>query len=85
MSVQVTIETASKAEAQLIAGELPMRVEAHSWRGFGVIRLAAKSRHDVQELIEAVSRVFHAHELHWARVCYDDEERVFKANGRMAG
>ena len=85
MSVQVTIETASKAEAQLIAGELPMRVEAHSWRGFGVIRLAAKSRKDVQELIEGVSRVFDAHGLHWTRVRYDDEERVFKANGRKAG
>jgi hypothetical protein len=85
MSVQVTIETASKAEAQLIARELPLRVEAHSWRGFGVIRLAATSRKDVQELIEGVSRVFHAQGLHWARVRYDDEERVFKANGRKAG
>jgi hypothetical protein len=24
---------------------------------------------------------FHEHKLHWARVRYDDEERVFKANG----
>jgi hypothetical protein len=85
MSVQVTIETASKAEAQLIARELPLRVEAHSWRGLGVIRFAAKSRHDVQEALEGVSRVFDAHGLHWARVRYDDEERVFKANGRKAG
>jgi hypothetical protein len=85
MSVQVTIETASKAEAQLIAGELPMRVEAHSWRGFGVIRLGAKSRKDVQDLIERVSRIFDAHGLQWARVRYDDEERVFKTNGRKAG
>jgi hypothetical protein len=85
MSVQVTIETASKAEAELIAGELPIKAEAHSWRGFGVIRLAAKSRQDVQELIDGVSRVFHAHGLHWARVRYDDEERVFKLNGRKAG
>jgi hypothetical protein len=84
MSVQVTIETASRAEAQLIADELPIRAEAHSWRGFGVIRLAAKSRHDVPELIEAVSRGFQAHGLHWARVRYDDEERVFKANRRPA-
>jgi hypothetical protein len=82
MSLQVTIETASKAEAQLIADELQIRAEAHSWRGFGVIRLAAKSRQDVQELIEDVSRGFHAHGLHWARVRYGDEERVFKASGR---
>jgi hypothetical protein len=84
MSVQVTIETASKAEALLIAAELPIRAEAQSWRGFGVIRLAARSRQDVQALLEDVSRGFHAHGLHWARVRYDDEERVFKANGRPA-
>lgn len=81
MPVQVTIETASKAEAQLIARELPVKAEAQSWRGFGVIRLAAKSRQDVQALIEDVSRGFYAHGLHWARVRYGDEERVFKVNG----
>jgi hypothetical protein len=85
MSVRVTIEAASKAEAELIAQRLPVEARAESWRGFGVIRLAAKSRQDVQELIESVSRVFHAHELRWARVRYDDEERVFKLNGRRAG
>jgi hypothetical protein len=81
MSVRVTIETASKAEAQLIAEQLPVHVEAHSWRGFGVIRLAAKSKQETQELIEAVSRSFREQGLQWARVRYDDEERVFRANG----
>jgi hypothetical protein len=84
MSVQVTIEVSSKAEAELIARELPLQAEARSWRGYGVIRLAAKSKNEVQELIDDVSQVFHAHELHWARVRYDDEERVFKMNGRKA-
>ena len=84
MPVRVTIETASKAEAQLIAEELPVRVTAQSWRGFGVIRLDAKTRRDVQELIEAVSRSFAEHGLQWARVRYDDEERVFRANGHRA-
>jgi len=79
--VRVTIETASKAEAQLIANELPMRVEAHSWRGFGVIRVATQSKAETNKLIDAVSRSFHEHSLKWARVRYDDEERVFKANG----
>ena len=79
--VRVTIETASKAEAQLIARGLPMRVEAQSWRGFGVIRLGAKSRQETESFIEAVSRTFEEHKLQWARVRYDDEERVFKANG----
>lgn len=81
MSVRVIIETASKADAQLIAEELPLRVEAQSWRGFGVIRLGAKSKDETKTLIDAVSRSFHEHGLKWARVRYDDEERVFKSNG----
>jgi hypothetical protein len=79
--VRVTIETASKAEAQLIAESLPAKARAEAWRGLGVIRLAAKSTQDVQELIDSVSRGFEAHGLQWARVRYDDEERVFKSNG----
>jgi hypothetical protein len=82
MSVRVTIETASKAEAELIAGELPLRARAESWRGFGVIRVGTKSKEETRELIEAVSRSFCDHGLKWARVRYDDEERVFKSNGR---
>ena len=81
MSVRVTIEAASKAEAQLIADQLPMAAEAQSWRGFGVIRVDAKSKDDTHTVIEAVSRVFQEQSLKWARVRYDDEERVFKANG----
>jgi hypothetical protein len=85
MSVQVTIEAASKAEAELIAERLPVKARAESWRGFGVIRLGAKSRKETESFIEAVSRSFQEHKLQWARVRYDDEERVFKANGRKAG
>jgi hypothetical protein len=84
MSVRVTIETASKAEAELIAQRLPVRARAESWRGFGVIRLAAKSREETQSFIESVSRSFQEHRLQWARVRYDDEERVFKSNGNGA-
>jgi len=85
MPVRVTIETASKAEAELIAQQLPVKASAESWRGFGVIRLGARSRQETRDFIEAVSQSFHAHKLQWARVRYDDEERVFKANGRRAG
>jgi hypothetical protein len=83
MSVQVTIEAASKAEAELIAQRLPVKAKARaeSWRGFGVIRLGANSKAETDSLIDAVSRSFHEHSLKWARVRYDDEERVFKANG----
>ena len=83
--VRITIEAASKAEAQLIAEELPMHVEAHSWRGFGVIRLGARSREETKDFIEGVSRSFQEHKLQWARVRYDDEERVFRSNGHRAG
>jgi hypothetical protein len=84
MSVRVIIEAASKAEAKLIAEGLPAHVQAESWRGFGVIRLGAKSHQEVLALVDAVSRSFREHGLHWARVRWDDEERVFKANGRSA-
>ena len=85
MSVRITIEAASKAEAELIAQRLPVKAQAESWRGFGVIRLGAKSRQETESFIEAVSRSFEEHKLQWARVRYDDEERVFKANGRRPG
>jgi hypothetical protein len=78
MSVQVTIEAASKAEAELIAAELPGTAEARSWRGLGVIRLGRRSKEETKELIEAVARSFEQHGLQWARVRYDDEERVFR-------
>jgi hypothetical protein len=81
MPIHVTIEAASKAEAQLIADELPIRADARSWRGFGVIRVGAKGKQETNELMEAVSRCVHVHSLKWARVRYGDEERVFKAKG----
>ena len=81
MTVRVTIETASKAEAELIAETLPVSARPESWRGFGVIRVGARDKEETNELIEAVSRSFHEHSLKWTRVRYDDEERVFKANG----
>jgi hypothetical protein len=85
MSVHVTIETASKAEAALIAENLPVHGHAESWRGFGVIRVGVKDKAETKALIDAVSRTFAEHSLKWARVRYGDEERVFKANGRKTG
>jgi len=79
------IEAASKADAELIAQQLPVKARAESWRGFGVIRLGAKNRQETEGFIQAVSRSFREHKLQWARVRYDDEERVFKANSRRAG
>ena len=87
MSVRVVIEAASKADAELIANELPRKAEARSWRGLGVIRLGAKDKAETRELVKTVSRSFHAHGLKWARVRCDDEEFVFKpnSNGKHAG
>lgn len=85
MSVQVIIEAASKAEAELIAQQLPVEGVAQFWRGLGVIRVGAKDKAETNELIEAVSRSFQEHSLKWARVRYGDEERVFKANGKRVG
>ena len=85
MAVRVVIETASRAEAELLAQKLPVRASAQAWRGMGVIRLAAKTKHETNELIDAVSQGFQEHKLQWARVRFDDEERVFKANGRQNG
>jgi hypothetical protein len=84
MSVRVTIEAASKADAELIAERLPVKARAEAWRGFGVIRLGARSQRETKDFIEAVSRSFEEHKLQWARVRYDDEERVFRANGHRA-
>jgi hypothetical protein len=68
-------------EAELLAKELPVKANAQAWRGLGVIRLAVKSKVETNELIDAVSQGFQQHKLQWARVRYDDEERVFKSNG----
>jgi len=84
MAVRVVIETASKVEAELIAQRLPVKASAQSWRGMGVIRLAVKGKEETRALIESVSQGFDEHGLQWARVRYDDEERVFKANGHKS-
>jgi hypothetical protein len=81
MAIRVTVETASKSEAELIAQQLPGTPRAQSWRGFGVIRTVLTSRNDVHGFLEAVSHGFAEHQLHGARVRYDDEEHVFRANG----
>ena len=85
MPVRVTVETASKSEAELIAQQLPVAAQAQAWRGLGVIRVDLKNRKDVHGILEAVSHGFEEHRLQWARVRYDDEERVFRANGHRPG
>jgi hypothetical protein len=82
MSVYVTIETASKAEAELIAELLPRAARAQAWRGLGVIRLALRNKAETASVIETVAEGVRRHELPWTRVRYGDDERIFRANGR---
>jgi hypothetical protein len=84
MRVRVTIEAASKAEAELIAQRLPTKARVQAWRGFGVIRLGVRDKRETNDFIEAVSQSFEEHKLKWARVRYGDEERVFRTNGYRA-
>jgi hypothetical protein len=85
MAVRIVIETGSRAEAELIAERLPVKARAEAWRGLGVIRLVVNKKEETCELIDAVSGSFQEHKLQWARVRFDDEERVFKANGHRPG
>jgi hypothetical protein len=82
MSVHVTIETASKADAELIAARLEPKARAESWRGYGVIRLGRRTDAETAQLIETVGSAVEQHQLAWARVRYDDDECVFRGNGR---
>jgi hypothetical protein len=84
MSVHLTIETESKAEAELIASLLEPTAKAESWRGYGVIRLALPSMADAAAIIEEVEEGARRHRLSWARVRYGDEERVFRAKGHTS-
>ncbi len=82
MSVNVRIETASKAEAELIAALLRPAARAEAWRGYGVIRLALRDNAETETVIETVAEGVRRHELPWTRVRYGDNERVFRSNGR---
>jgi hypothetical protein len=82
MSVRVTIETASKAEAELIATLLEPAAKAETWHGYGVIRLVLRGDAETAAVIETVAEGVERHELPWARVRFGDDERVFRGNGR---
>jgi hypothetical protein len=76
--VNVTIDTASKEEAELIAALLSREAEARSVRGYGFIRLRCRSAAETQRILDAVGAGAKLHRLPWIRVRWDDEERVFR-------
>lgn len=79
MSIQVTIDTTSKAEGELLAAALPGSPRASSWRSHGAIRLRCRSKAEVQELLETVERAARQSGLRWVRARFGDEERMFRS------
>jgi hypothetical protein len=85
MPVLVTIDAASKADAEvIIAAALPGQPEAKFWRGYGVIRLRFRKASEAQDLLPVVGDCVERHDLLWARVRIGDDERMFRAQGRRA-
>jgi hypothetical protein len=82
--VHVTIDAGSKADAELIAGALPVRAQASAWRGYGVVRIRANDEREARELIPLVRACVDDHELAWARVRIGDDETMCRRNGRRA-
>lgn len=82
MAVQVTIDAGSKADAEIIAESLPVRAQASSWRGYGVVRVRVADEKTARELVPAVQECVAQHELAWARVRIGDDETMFRRNGR---
>lgn len=78
MSVQVTIDTASKDDAALIAAELPGQPQAGSSRGYGVIRLRLRREREAKDLLPLVGACVERHSLGWARVRIGDDQHMLR-------
>jgi hypothetical protein len=76
--MHVTIDTASREEAEAIAALLPHKAEARSVRGYGLIRLRSRSMAETQGILAAVGAGAELHRFPWIRVRWEDEERVFR-------
>jgi len=76
--VQLTIDTSSREEAELIAGLLPRPAQAESIRGYGLVRLYCRNASERNQVLDTVRAVAAEHGLSWLRVRWEDEERVFR-------
>lgn len=86
-TVRITIDTASREEAQVLASSLPdpaVATMVTSVRGFGLIRASCRSEREVEDLIDAVSEAVRRHSVPWARVRRGDEEHMFRGRARRA-
>lgn len=84
MAVNVSIDTASKRDAEVIAADLPGNPEPRSWRGYGIVRLRVKTDADARRLVPMVGECVERHELPWARVRIGDDETMFRSRRRRA-
>jgi hypothetical protein len=84
VSVQVTIDTASKHEAELIAAELPGQPLARSRRGFGMIRLRFQRQSEAKELLSLVGGCVERHGIGWARVRIGDDQHMLRTRKTRA-
>jgi hypothetical protein len=78
--VHITIDTASREEAEKLASSLPGQPAATSVRGYGLIRTRCRSEREVSNLLDAVDDVVRRHSLLWARVRRGDEEHMFRGS-----
>ena len=78
MSVRVTIDTASKDHAALIAAELPGQPSAGSSRGYGVIRLRVRREREATDLLPLVGACVERHRIGWARVRIGDDQHMLR-------
>jgi hypothetical protein len=76
--MQVTIDTSSREEAELIASLLPRPAVARAVRGYGFVRVFCKNAKERNQILDAVKVVAAEQSLAWLRVRWEDEERVFR-------
>ena len=85
--VRITIDTASREEAEVLASSLPnpaLATSVTSVRGFGLIQARCRSEREVADLLDAVSEAVRRHSLPWVRVRRGDEEHMFRGRTRRA-
>jgi hypothetical protein len=77
--VVVTIDVESRDDAALIAASLPGPAETLFIRGYGMVRLKGRKAREIPKLLPIIGDCVERHGIRWARVRYDDEERIFRA------
>jgi hypothetical protein len=77
VSVHVTIDARSKADAELIAAAIH-GVQATAWRGYGVIRLRVPDPRAANALVPLVREVVEQRGVPWARIRVGDDETMIR-------